>query len=341
MDFIAGESQFLDHAAPVHRELGGRFLVASDLLDRARSKGIDPELLDITAIRRADPLPPKARPGSGPLAFATSIGDMKIARRLGYRRFVFMEHGVGQSYLERGGINHPSYPGGADREDVELFLVPNEYAAGPWRKAYPGARVEIVGSPRLDDLPRRQLSPVEPGPTVGISFHWRAFVAPEAGTALGHYLTALGPLAERFHVIGHAHPKSDWPVRMERIYRRAGIEFVPDFDDVCRRADVYVCDNSSTIFEFASSGRPVVVLNAPHFRRNVNLGGRFWDWATVGVQVDQPADLIAGIEEALADERQAERERILSLVYQPRTNAAATAATVIRDFLAEREAVAA
>ena len=51
-----------------------------------------------------------------------------------------------------------------------------------------------------------------------------------------------------------------------RFYEAHGIEYVPDFDDVLRRADVYACDNSSTLYEFASTGRPVVVLNAPWYR---------------------------------------------------------------------------
>ena len=337
--FIAGEPQFLDHAAPVWREVGGRFLVGERLMDRAAAKGIPAEPLDIAAIQRSSS-PPKAKPGDGPLAFVTSIGDMKIGRRLGYRRFVFMEHGCGQAYLGAGGIRHPSYSGGADREDVALFLVPNDYSAALWRTAYPDAAVEVVGCPRLDDLPSRVPDGLT---TVGLSFHWPAFVAPESGSAIGHYLPVLGELAKRFHVIGHAHPKADWPQRVERYFRRAGIEFVPEFDDVLRRADVYACDNSSTLFEFASTGRPVVVLNHPQYRRQVNHGGRFWDWATVGIQVDEAARLGDAIETALADPQAVaeERERVLGLVYQPRHGAAQQAADAIRRHLGERVEVAA
>jgi hypothetical protein len=349
MDAFAFEPQFLDHIAPVWRalpaSLRGRFIVSERLAERAAGRGIEYELVDVDAYRASSP-PPKARPAmDGPRAFCASIGDIKVARRLGYRRFAFIEHGAAQSYTGQEGPmgRHPSYTGGVDRDDVELFMVPHERAAELWRQAYPAARVEVVGSPRLADLPARQLSPMDQAATVAISFHWDAHVTPESGSAIGHYLDFLPELARRFHVIGHAHPKGDWPERMERHYRRAGIEFVADFDDVCRRADVYVCDNSSTIFEFASTGRPVVVLNAPWYRRNVDHGLRFWEAADVGVQVDGPEQLVAGIERALADgpEQQASREAALELVYAHRGRIASElAAAAIAGWLAPAEAVA-
>ncbi len=336
LDAIACERQFVDHLAPVWRSLPpqhrGRFLTTPGLLEHARGRGVEAEAIDVQALRASSP-PPSASRELGPRAFVVSIGDTKVARRLGYRRFAFMEHGAGQSYLgDRGGIRHPSYAGGGDRDDVELFLVPNEYSAAPWRSAYPGTRVEIVGCPKLEDLPAREPGP---GPVVAIGFHWPAFVAPEAGTAIGHYMRVLPELAKAFNVIGHAHPKSDWPARVQRYYRRAGIPFIESFDDVCRQADVYVCDNSSTLFEFAATGRPVVPLNSPAFRRRIDHGGRFWDWATVGIQVDQPEQLVPAITTALVDPPgiRAERQRVLELVYPVRTGAAERAAEAIVDWL--------
>ena len=338
IDAVACEPQFIDHLAPVWRLLPpphrGRFLTTPQLVDHARLRGIDAEVVDAGALRRGS-LPPRANPGPGPVAFVCSIGDIKVGRRpeLGYRRFVFMEHGAGQSYLgDRHAIRHSSYAGGEDREDVELFLVPNEYSAAMWRQAYPAARVEVVGCPKLEDLPRREDGP---GPVVAISFHWPSKASLESDTAIGHYFLALPEIAKAFTVIGHAHPKADWPERARRYYRRAGIPFVADFADVCRQADLYVCDNSSTMFEFAATGRPVVVLNAPTYRRDVDHGGRFWDWATVGVQVDQPDGLVPAIHTALVDPPgiREERERVLELVYPVREHAAERAAAAIVDCL--------
>lgn len=335
MDALAFEPQFLAHLAPVWRALPsgirGTLLVNDSLVERARHYGFDPQPVSAQTIRAASP-PPKAIGGDGPMAFVASIGDTKIGRRLGYRRFAFIEHGCGQAYLgDRSAMRHPSYAGGMDRGDTELFLVPNDYSADLWRRAYPSARVEVVGSPRLDDLPARIPGP---GPVVALSFHWSAFVAPEARPAIGHYQSALAGLAKRFTTIGHAHPKGDWPARMERIYAKAGIPFVADFDDVCRQADVYVCDNSSTLFEFAATGRPVAVLNAPMYRRNVNHGLRFWDAADVGVQVDQPTDLIVGVERALEQRSEdvASREAALDIAYAYRSGAAERAAAALAEW---------
>lgn len=336
LDALGGEPQFIAHLAPVWKALPasvrGKFLVEPQLVQYASSLGVK-----ATPQVRPPAIPTHPRPRfDGPPALVASYGDMKVGRRLGYGPFVFIEHGAGQSYdgdrsnQRRSG----SYAGGPDREDVGLFLVPNEHSAGKWRDAYPEARVELVGSPRLDSLPKRQKGP---GPVIAISFHWDTPMAlgPEAGNALGEYLPVLPDLAQRFTVIGHAHPKGDWPQRMQRYYERAGIEFVPDFADVCRRADLYVCDNSSTIFEFAATGRPVVVLNSRYYRRDVNHGLRFWEAATVGMQVDRPADLIPTVEAALLDppEQQEARKAALDIVYPIRRGGAKLAVAAIRDWL--------
>ncbi|HEY8953659.1 MAG TPA: hypothetical protein VIP78_14010, partial [Candidatus Dormibacteraeota bacterium] len=318
------------------------FFVEPRLVAHAQSLGIE-----AVSSERPPSVPayPEPRTDGEPLLVA-SYGDIKVGRRLGYGPFAFIEHGAGQSYAgDPRWVNQlisGSYAGGPDRDDVELFMVPNSHAADRWRAAYPDARVELVGCPKLDALPRRELAP---GPVVAISFHFQApmSLGPEAQTALGEYLPVLADLAARFMTIGHAHPKADWPARMERIYRKAGIPFVANFDDVCRQADVYVCDNSSTIFEFASTGRPVVVLNSKFYRRDIHHGLRYWEAATVGMQVDRPEDLIAIVEAALGDpvSQQQAREAALNIVYQPRTNGAAYAATAISDWLASRQKAAA
>ncbi len=340
IDAIALERQFLDHLAPLWQALPpedrGSFLVAPELVERARSKGISGTPIDVEALRSTPQQPPRF---DGRPALVASIGDIKVGRRIGYGPFAFIEHGAGQTY----GTDNPagaSYAGGPDRADNELILAPSESCARIWRASYPSARVEVVGCPRLDGLPRREPGP---GPVVAISFHWNGPSVSYGGNALGDYLPMLAPLAHRFDVIGHAHPKGDWPRQMKRVYDRAGIPFVADFDDVCRRADVYVCDNSSTLPEFASTDRPVVLLNAQHWHRNGSVGGRFWDWAHLGVNVDRRDALVAAIEEALEDapERQASRDDALGIVYGVRSGGAQLAAAAITKWLGTKVSVAA
>lgn len=336
IDAIALESQFLDHLAPVWLalpvEVRGSFLVAPELEERARAKGIEGVPTDRPPHLVAYP-PPRF---DGPPMLVASYGDIKEARRLGYGPFAFIEHGAGQAYPTRNG----SYAGGPDRADNELIMAPSETCAQAWRAAYPSAKVEVVGCPRLDGLPLRDPGP---GPVVALSFHWPGPPVPYGGNALGDFLPMLEAVVGRFTTIGHAHPKGDWPRQMQRLYLRAGIPFVADFDDVCRQADVYVCDNSSTLPEFASTGRPVVLLNAQHWHRKGSIGGRFWDWAHLGVNVDRREDLLAGIEEALADrqERQTAREDALGIVYAVRSGGAQLAAAAVMKWLRAKEAVAA
>lgn len=322
VDVLASEPHFVDHLAPVWHALPdalrGLFMSPEAAVRaHARCRGIE-------AI-------PLART-SGPLLVA-SYGDVKRGRRAGATTFAYLEHGAGQSY---GGdprsASHGSYAGGRDRDDVRLFLVPNEQAAARWRAAYPAARVAVVGSPKLDSLPAREPGP---GPVVALGFHWPCAIAPEARTAFPHYQAVLPILRRRFRLIGHGHPR--YLARLRPWYRSVGIEMVDDFEDVLRRADLYVCDNSSTLFEFAATGRPVVVLNAPWYRRDVRHGLRFWDAATVGLQVDDPSDLAGTIERALADpaEVRAERGRVIASVFhQPVRGAANAAADALVNWLA-------
>jgi hypothetical protein len=349
IDAVACESHFLDHIAPIWNALPdkGRFLVDASLLERANRKGIDAAPIDAMAYRMPR-MPHAPQSFDGPPALVASIGDVKVARRLGYGPFAFLEHGAGQWYGGGAGV-HASYSGGPDHDDVGLFLVPNETVAQRWTNVYPGSRVAIVGCPKIDSLPRRD-GGGGPSPVVAVSFHWPASLSIGDGlanTAWDEYRPVLPALAERFTVIGHQHP--NWLQRTygnppSQTYANLGIPFVPDFEDVCRMADVYVCDNSSTIWEFAATGRPVVLLNTPGWARSrgkLDYGPRFWSEADVGLNCDKAADLVSTVERALEDPVAIDREAAVNRVYGLRTNGAAAAATAITDWLASRHEAAA
>lgn len=247
------------------------------------------------------------------VALVASYNDVVLARKAGHRRIVRMHHGIGQSYSDR----NPSLAGGADHDDVGLFLVPNEHAASRWLGAYPAARVEVVGCPRLDDLPQRVL---DGKTTVAVTFHWWTGPVPEARHTFRHYRDAIVALSKVYHVIGHGHPRATW---LPSFYAKHGIEWVPSFDEVCRRADALIFDNTSAGFEFASTGRPVVLLDGPGYRRGVEHGLRFWAASGVGIHVND-SGLIPAVERALRclPDDVAAREAALDIVYKYRTGAA-------------------
>jgi glycosyltransferase involved in cell wall biosynthesis len=241
-----------------------------------------------------------------------------------------MEHGAGQAYV---GVRNRSYAGGPGRGKVSLFLCPSERVAALNRATNPNTPAVVVGSPRVDVLRRIER---QPGPTtVAIAFHWRCRVCPEAGTALDHYKASLAALRERLGVdgielIGHGHPRA--AAELGPLYAKAGVEWVPSFEDVVRRASCFVADNSSTIFEAAACDIPVVLLNCPQYRRDVNHGLRFWDEADVGVQCDGPGDLFERISWALTDSlvQHARRLATSQRVYPFPGEAAVRAATALR-----------
>lgn len=308
LDLLATEPHFVDHLLPIWRALPvdvrGEFVTPSYLSAHRHHRGL-----------------PRNRPPAREAALVASWGDHKRARDMGFRHIARIEHGIGQSF----GTGHPSYAGGRGCEDVELFLTPNDYAARLWQAAYPLARVAVVGCPKNDRLP--SYVPTDPI-TVAVSFHWdgRGHIA-ETGSAFADYAAAVLALRDRnYRLIMHGHPKGQ--AEYKRWALRHRIPFEPDFEAVQRNAALYVCDGVSTLYEFAATGRPVVVVNALAYRPHVNHGLRYWDAADVGIQVDSPAALGAAIDEALIDApiRRRNREAALEMVYAHRGDAAQRAA---------------
>lgn len=265
-----------------------------------------------------------------------SLGDLKRAEALGRTRIALMEHGSGQSYGGRN-VRHGSYAGGMGRGGASLFLHPGPHPANRDRNAYPAARVEAVGSPFLDNLPQREGAP---GRVVAFTFHFNGSVCRETKTAYPAFFPAIVRLVGKYELLGTAHPmlwrKGRHGKQIADRYRQYGIEPVEHFTDICRRADVLIADNTSAMFAFAATGRPVVVMNAPWYDRRVVHGLRFWEASTVGVNCDDPDTLGDCIEEALEDspQQRAKREAALDLVYAYRSGAGKRAADVLMDWAA-------
>jgi hypothetical protein len=321
--------------APVYRALPatrrGAFTAPIELVDYARVQ-IGEGNLEIYNDRT-----PR---GEGPILVA-SYGEIARAARNPARKILHMEHGTGHAF------GKSPYPNGrkGKRDLVDLFLAPNAYTAG-LISLVRSTPVKVIGTPKMDEWvagqdPSSLLSaPRNTPPVIAIAFHWgdKHAQPPESGSAWEHYKHILPALRERYTLIGHGHPLAMDVYQRE--FKRLGIEWVPDFREVLRRADLYINDLSSTLYEFLLTGKPVVVLNAPWFRRNVFWGIRFWDYSEVGINVEDPNDLIGAIDRTIAEYGticMEARRRAVKDLYPYAGYSAVRAVEVITSYLEELE----
>lgn len=311
VDAYASLPHYADHLAPI--------------VDELRRRGVPGEFY---TARRDQPwgVPRPARWAPAPVLVAGFVDY----RAVGERPVVYLEHGAGQTYRgDPAGAAHPSYSDGRlDR--VCLFLCPNVSVAARRRAEHPGVEVAMLGdSPKLDAW--RTADPTPRPATVAVSFHWDCWLVPETRWAFPHYRSRLRDLvgacrAAGVEIVGHAHPRAR--AVLAGFWESIDVEYLDRFDDVLARASLLVADNSSALYEVASLDRPVLVLNAPWYRRDVQHGLRFWD-RVPGLQVDGPDGLLAGVAEALTDPEpvRAQRRSVVAGVY-PRRDGQATCRAV-------------
>lgn len=303
--YVCNQPHYLNHLAPVWRALapdrrGAVYLDQSygDLIVHATGAGIAP----------ADCARGKPPDGTNPTIVA---GGADIAA-CGSRPVVMLEHGAGQTYV---GVDTVSYSGGAGRDRVALFICPNEMVAVRNHARYPTALSVVVGAPHIDRAARRRdtaestaiaarLAATRRSPTapvVAVTFHWDAAgIAPEAGTGWHTWSWPMTRLAAAgYNLLGHAHPR----IAHELIpwWEQMGVPAARDARTVLRLADVVVADNTSMLYDAARLDIPVVVLDCPFYRRDVDHGLRFWKFADVGIRISDPAGLADAIDAAIAD----------------------------------------
>lgn len=264
----------------------------------------------------------RARPRAHSLVLAASWYD---ARRWRDHRTVYVEHGAGQTYLGRD----EAYAGGSGLDHVVCFIGPGEHVSARWRAVYPSRLAVSVGCPALDVHLRERAGQTHIAPgardsrdestttarrTVVVTCHWRCSVCPETLPAVDLFSAALHGLrtACNVEVVGSSHPRD--ARRYERFWRGLGVPFMADPDDVIRTADLLVADNSSLLYEAAACGVPVLALNRPSYRRDVEHGLRFWSHVP-GLSCDDPADLHRAIDRALGDPPTARALRALAVQF--------------------------
>jgi len=316
MIFLASEKHYFDHLLPLYRELGGRFFVYKAISEYALSK--EPGLTVFDKYGDVAEL-------SGYMVVC-SIKDIGITANPNVKH-ILLEHGAGQTYNRDCG-SYANSPTG--KKSVILYLANNKNTRDLFIAANPGKTCAVIGTPKLEELMKIPYTKKEP-PAVAISFHWDCIVANESRSAFPFYKGIMPELAKRFPLLGHGHPRM--LKEIAPYYEEHGIEVIEDFEDICRRADLYVADNTSTLFEFAALGRPVVVLNCPYYSREANHGLRFWECSDVGINCDEPATLPAIIERALVEEWKDKRAPIVDSIYEYRGRATNRAAEIIRGFI--------
>lgn len=293
LDIFARRKHYIDHLAPVWNAMPadrrGICYVNDQCLDYATEKigaGVVP-VLDLPQ-------------GDDPV-LVCAYGDMNRASRAG-RILINMEHGTGHTF------GTPAYPDGrGKRDEIDFFLAPNDYTARKIRSIRMKP-VRVVGTPKMDRLLKISQENPNDG-TVCIAFHWgnKKTKPPEAGSALEHYRAVLPILKRQYRLIAHGHPLAEDEHRS--MFADIGIEYIESFEDVCRRATVYVNDLSSTLYEFMALGKPVILLNAPWFRKDVHHGIRFWDYSDIGLSVENPKDIFQALDKTLARPHLLEDER--------------------------------
>jgi hypothetical protein len=242
----------------------------------------------------------------GCVVVCVCYADERRALDLGARGTVLMEHGLGQCYSGMPSDGPWSAGRGWQRGRLGL-LMPGPYARDQ-HQAGTALPVLQVGSPYLDAWVGRsgQRDLTGRKPVVAVSTHWDCHACPETRSAWPWIVEEVERLGGdgRWQVLGHYHPHERRTGTLEerlRVYRRAGIEVVDSWPEVMMRADLYVTDNSSSLYEFAALGKPVVVLSPPWYRRHVRHGLRFWD-ALPGLEVVRAEDLRETVAAALADD---------------------------------------
>jgi hypothetical protein len=171
------------------------------------------------------------------------------------------------------------------------YIAPSQTVADRWTAAPSVA----VGCPKLDQY----IGKVQPfnnveTPEVCFAWHWDCTLVPETRTAWPHYEHDFAEIVERFRLQGfrvtaHEHPK--WRGAMNKIMESHGVEIRHSDTEVLTNAHVLFVDNSSLAYEFAALNKPVFLLNAPWYRREIEHGLRFWSYPP-GLEIQNPEELL-------------------------------------------------
>lgn len=302
VDFLARSPYLVPHLVPIWDKLDpserGVFYANGAEVENALAMEIDNRFL--VAYQDGGDC------GDNPIVTAAYGDAVRAADYNTQRPVVLMEHGIGLTF------GKAAYADGlGQREKLSLMPVQSEYVL---RKVHPEIAHKphpVVGMPKMDAWAREFDKPhiMPKTPTLVIAFHHgdKNSRPGETGSAWEHYIDILPILARKYKLMVHFHPTSGPLIR--EACARLGLEVVQNFKSVLKLADVFINDASSTAYEFCVTGKPVILLNAPWFNRKSRYGIRFWDYADIGEQVDEPDRLDAAIQNVIRYPEQYLNER--------------------------------
>lgn len=272
----------------------GFWWVTSEAAERLLRYGIGHEHAVISKTR--DRLTAKLRKSDAGPVLSASYGEWKQVRQAG-KPAPYMPHGQG------GPGNSVEQVWAKHRHELPVMFCAAERGKLAGQNCYP-----LDGQPKVDRWIGHK--PASQKPAIAVSFRWR-----ESTCALGHYRDALASFIKEaqergWEVWGHGHPLA-WKTRFKPLWQSLGVRFTGDFETIMDRAHVYCADASSTSFEFAATGRPVVFLDSPIYEpRRETLWHRF-SHAYIGETCEDPRMLADVVAAALQDtpEQQERRAR--------------------------------
>ena len=286
--FLANWSHYIDHVEHVYKSLKmkKRLLIPKKLENYAIEKGLTNLMVcDKNNLRKKI----KIFKNLDPVLLVLSYSWVNVLNKAKLDT-IFLEHGAGQTYI----TDNISWNRG-ECQYIKLALVPNGHCAKAFEKS--NIEAQIIGCPKIRD--DYEFSENEK-PLVVFSWHWECKVLPETLGSFDYWKDEILNLKDKFNIAIHAHPVMSRRVALW--CKRNDLRFIKQFDDVVKEADLYCMDNSSTLFEFARIGKPVLVLNPPWFRRDVEHGLRFWELSNIGVNCNDVSELEVCLEKALKNQ---------------------------------------
>lgn len=204
---------------------------------------------------------------------------------------ILVEHGAGQIYI---GDRSDAYSNGTGPyyDNVAGFICSTRDVFRRRREIFPDIPSILAGVPKLDKYVNQAVVP--PERTACLTFHWDCPVAVESHCAYPYFKKYLRQAVDTWKeqgwtIYGHYHPRV--PALVDE-YKKLGIPVLHTEQEVFQKCSVLIADNTSLLFEFMGLGRPVVFLNSPLYRREVNHGLRFWEAVEHGTDVEYPRDIL-------------------------------------------------